>query len=339
MTSKLIKLLPVIFSTTILATPILSQADETGATAPDQPVTAKLVDSLIKLADGPHKGYRANHAKGIMAEGIFEPAPDAASLTKAAHLQGTPSKVIVRFSNATGVPNMPDASPHAHPHGIAIRFLLPDESSTDIVSISINSFPASTPEEFLALLKSVEASGPNSTKPSPVEVFLANHPAAAKFVAPLPAPASFANTPFYGVNAFKFTNAKGLVSYGRYLITPVAGAKNLSASEAEKAKPDYLMDDLKTRLDNTEIKFNISAQIAAKDDVLNDATITWPADRTVVNLGVLTIKSALQNSNQQEKTIMFNPLSLPDGIEPSDDPILLARPGAYAVSYGKRLAQ
>jgi catalase len=33
---------------------------------------------------------------------------------------------------------------------------------------------------------------------------------------------------------------------------------------------------------------------------------------------------------------MFNPLQLPKGIEPSDDPILLARPAAYAVSLSRR---
>ncbi|HYD33880.1 MAG TPA: catalase, partial [Methylophilaceae bacterium] len=46
--------------------------------------------------------------------------------------------------------------------------------------------------------------------------------------------------------------------------------------------------------------------------------------------------SAKADSLQAEKTILFNPLALPDGIAPSTDPILLARPGAYAVSFGRR---
>ena len=33
---------------------------------------------------------------------------------------------------------------------------------------------------------------------------------------------------------------------------------------------------------------------------------------------------------------MFNPLTLAAGIEPSTDPVLLARPGAYAVSFAQR---
>ena len=51
-----------------------------------------------------------------------------------------------------GVPTLPDADPNASPHGIAIRFMLPGGNNTDIVSISANSFPTATAEEFVALL-------------------------------------------------------------------------------------------------------------------------------------------------------------------------------------------
>jgi catalase len=34
---------------------------------------------------------------------------------------------------------------------------------------------------------------------------------------------------------------------------------------------------------------------------------------------------------------MFNPLLLPAGIEPSDDPILLVRAETYAISLSRRL--
>lgn len=56
-------------------------------------------------------------------------------------------------------------------------------------------------------------------------------------------------------------------------------------------------------------------------------------------LGTLALKSVVADSAKVEKTIMFNPLSLPNGITASDDPILLARPGAYAVSFGRREVQ
>lgn len=64
------------------------------------------------------------------------------------------------------------------------------------------------PESSNPVLNAVAASDPNAAKPSPVEQFLGSHPAAQKFVTtPKPAPVSFATQAFYGINAFKFTNA------------------------------------------------------------------------------------------------------------------------------------
>jgi catalase len=328
--------------TTLIAIALLSgsvglaTADEATAA---KPVTEQLVDTMTKLANGPHKGFRANHAKGIMAEGTFTPSAEAAGISKAPHLQGAASPVLVRFSNATGVPTIPDASANAMPKGMAIRFTLPDGGSTDIVAISVNGFPAATPEDFLGLLNAVAASGPDVASPKPVEQFLVSHPAAMKFVStPKPAPVSFATQPFFGVNAFAFTNAKGETRYGRYRIVPVAGEQFLSSEEAAKQTPNYLMDELPARLGKQEAKYRIVLQLAEAGDSVDDPTAVWPEERKQVELGVLTLKSAVANSQEAERPVMFNPLVLPDGIAPSNDPVLLARPGAYAVSYGRRLA-
>lgn len=310
------------------------------AMAEDAPksVNEQLVDTLTTLSGGPHAGFRANHAKGILAIGEFTPSDSATSLTKAAHLQTKSTPVVVRFSNATGVPNIPDANGNAFPKGIAIRFQLPDGEITDIVSISVNGFPAATPEDFLGLLKAIAASGPDAAKPSPVEQFLGSHPAAMAFVkTPKLPPVSFATQPFYGVNAFKFTNAKGESRYGRYRIEPMGGAQFLSADAADKASPNYLMDELPVRLSKSAVKYRISAQLADAGDVINDPTAVWPDTRKVVELGVLTLNAMHTNGEAFAKGTMFNPLALVDGIEASDDPILLARPGAYAVSFGRRL--
>ena len=127
--------------------------------AEQKPLPVALVDALNKLAGGPHPGFRANHAKGVLVTGTFTPAITAPTLSKAAHF-AKPVPVLVRFSDPTGVPNLPDASPDASPHGMAIRFKLPDGGSTDIVSISSNGFPVATPEDFLALLTAISKSGP-----------------------------------------------------------------------------------------------------------------------------------------------------------------------------------
>jgi len=304
-----------------------------------KPVTEQLVDTLTKLAGGPHAGFRANHAKGIVVTGEFTPAKTAAGISKAEHLQGKAVPVIVRFSDATGVPTIPDADGNSFPKGMAIRFQLANNASTDIVVISVNGFPAATPEDFLGFLNAIAASGPEVPKPAPVDKFLESHPAALKFATtPKPAPVSFATEAFYGVNAFKFTNAKGAVVYGRYRIEPVAGQQFLSSEDAAKAAPDYLMQELPARLKQGPVKFRISVQLAEAGDVVNDATVVWPDSRKVVELGTLTITATHPNGAAFEKSTMFNPLALVDGIEPTNDPILLARPGAYAISFGRRLS-
>jgi catalase len=308
------------------------------AWADDQkPLPVALVDALNKLSGGPHKGFRANHAKGVMVEGTFTPAPSAAALSKAPHFAKR-STVLVRFSDTTGVPTLPDASPDASPHGMAIRFSVPGGGSTDIVSISANGFPVATPEDFLALLTAIANSGPGAAKPTPVEQFLGAHPAALKFVTtPRPAPVSFATLTFYGVNAFKFTNAKGVSRFARYQIVPLAGEHALSEAEAAKADPNYLMDELPQRIAKGAVKFRLLAQLAKEGDTITDGTAVWPADRELVELGTLSLTSVVKDQVSAQKGIMFNPLSLPTGIEASADPVLLARPPAYGVSYAQRL--
>lgn len=320
----------VLFATALTATqPVL---------ADDKPVTEQLVDTLTTLSGGPHAGFRANHAKGVMVEGSFTPTAQAAGISKAAHFQkATP--VLVRFSDATGVPNIPDADGNAFPKGIAIRFQLPDGTATDIVSISVNGFPAATPEDFLGLLNAVRDSQGSTAKPSPVEQFLGTHPAALKFVTtPKPAPVSLATQPFFGVNAFEFTNASGKSVFGRYQIVPVAGAQYLSKEATEKAAPDYLMNDIVERVKGQGVQYKLVLQLADSVDEVNNATVVWPDSRKTVELGTLTLNKAVVDSKAAEKPIMFNPLQLTEGIAPSKDPILLARPTAYAVSFGRRLA-
>jgi len=310
------------------------------AMADEKPVTEQIVDTLTTLSGGPHAGFRSNHAKGVMLEGSFQPSAQAASISKAAHMQKADSPVLVRFSDATGVPNIPDANGNAFPKGIAIRFQLPDGLSTDIVSISVNNFPAATPEDFLGLLNAVRDSQNSTAKPSPVEQFLGSHPAALKFVTtPKPAPVSFATQPFFGVNAFKFTNAAGQSVYGRYQIIPVAGAQYLTKEATDAAAPDYLMTDIGERVKAKPVQYKLLLQIADKGDEVNNATVQWPDSRKVVELGTLTLKSVVADSKAKEKTLMFNPLQLTEGIEASQDPILLARPTAYAVSFGRRLGK
>lgn len=168
--------------------------------------------------------------------------------------------------------------------------------------------------------------------------FPSTHPAALKFAStPRPAPVSFGTLAFYGVNAFKFTNAVVVTRYARHRIIPVAGEHALSDEEAKKADPNYLMDELPKRIAQRPVKFRLLAQVANEGDPVNDPTAVWPADRKLFSLGTISLTGTVKDRVTAQKLIMFNPLNLQSGIEPSADPVLLARPAAYGVSFSQRI--
>ena len=312
-----------------LAGPALARAAADGL--PEQ-----IVDAMNALF-GKHPGSRAAHAKGVVCAGEFTPAPSAATLSKALHLQGKPVKATVRFSDSTGVPDIPDGVPEAGPRGMAVRFHLPDGGRTDIVANAFNGFAVATGEEFLAFLKAVAASGKDAPKPTPLDRFLEAHPRARRVVtAPKPVPASFATEPYYGVNAFEFTNSEGKARLGRYRLLTEAGAKFLSAEEAAKRPRDFLIDELGERLARGPARFRIVVQLAGAGDKTDDAPEVWPDDRPTVELGVLSVTGKVADSDAAQRALAFDPLHLVDGIEASDDPLLEVRSAVYAVSRRRR---
>jgi catalase len=187
-----------------LAPSAFAQSDTNQKSTP-----ADLVDALNGVF-GKQTDNRAVHAKGIVLQGKFTPSSEAATLSKASHLQGTAVPVTVRFSDFAGVPAIPDTDPNASPRGMAVKFHLPDGSDSDLVTHSYNGFPTATADEFRDLLLALAASGPDAPKPTPLEKFFETHPVAKTFLtAEKPAPVSFGTLPYFGVNSFKFTNAKG----------------------------------------------------------------------------------------------------------------------------------
>ena len=295
----------------------------------------QLVDAFNGVF-GVHPGMRANHPKGIVLEGTFTPAASASSVSKAAHLQKkkTPVPVTVRFSAGSGQPNVPDTS--AMPRGMAVKFSLPDGSKTDLVVLSFNGFPVATAEEFRDFLNAVGASGPDAPKPTPIEQFLGTHPAAKHFVeSPKPQPVSYATLPYFGINAFKFTNAKGHVTFGRYQLRPVAGEHFLTQEQLATMDPDYLSAEIRERLRRGPAKFTLLLQVAEKGDKIDDPSIAWPDSRKQITLGTISINKAVADSQAAEKKLLFMPGALVPGIEAAD-PMIAARSASYVVSLSRR---
>jgi catalase len=302
--------------------------------AADQPIEVQVVDALNKVF-GKHPGFRANHAKGVVVEGSFKASPEAASLSKAVLFDGSTIPVTARFSDSTGIPDLPDGSDLANPHGMAIKYHLHGGSETDMVTNSLKYFVASTGEEFRDLFLAIADSPPNAPKPTKLEQFLATHPRVLPALATVATPDSFAHEAYFGLDAFIFVNKAGQRRAVRYMIVPER-VVHIDPADAAKQPPNFLIDEIVDRLKHGPVMFHLEAQLAGPGDSTKDPAQPWPADRKVVDLGVLTIDKAVADSAAAEKPLLFLPGQLTDGIEASDDPLIDLRTGAYAESFSRR---
>lgn len=304
------------------------------AQTPGQTATPAELVQALHSAFGKHHA-RAVHAKGIIVEGEFIPDPHAAELSKAFHLQKQNSKVIVRFSDFTGIPTIPDNIGLANPRGMAIKFIMPNGQATDIVGHSFNGFPVPNPDQFRELLLAIAASGPNAAKPTALDKFLDTHPIAKTFLTTQKTPASFATIRYFGVNSFKFTNKKGESYYIRYQFIPMAGEQLLTQDEMNKLGANYLFAEIKKRLSQHPVRFQMLAQIAEKGDKIEDPSIAWPDSRKNVLLGMIIINKVAPNTAKEDKALFFIPNNIPDGIKTAD-PMLDFRSNAYPISVRER---
>jgi catalase len=300
--------------------------------ADERSISKQLVAELDKMFRGPHPGARAIRAKGVVCRGTFTPDPAAETLSAALHFHGGPYPVIVRFSDFSGIPSQADGKPCTNPVGIAIKFLLPEGIDTDLLGQAYDGFPGGTAEEFLGYLQAV-GSGDAARR----DAFLAEHaPAKRFFDAPKPTPVSYATTSYYGVNAFRFTNAAAVSQMARYQIRPVAGEQFLSAAGAEQLAPDYLRDELSHRLRVGAVSFRLWAQLAALGDDVTNGSLPWPQDRAKIALGMLHVNALADENDNAIRTLFFTPMNLVPGISTSGDPLLAARTRTYAESYRRR---
>ena len=300
----------------------------------------QLAKDLLEQFDimfGRHPGFRPAHAKGVLLTGSFKPSAEAASLTRAPHATRTSTPVSARFSDSTGIPNIPDNDPNSDPRGLGIRFHLAEHVHTDIIGHSTDGFPTRTGQEFLEFLRAAAASSQSKASPSPIEAFLKTHPAALAFVqTPKPSPVSFAKEAYFGVTAMRFTNAAGVSRYGRYRISPEAGVEHLTEEGAKTKDANYLFDELIRRIAAGPVRFDIYVQIAAEGDIVDDATIHWPAGRQLLHFGSIALNERASHDAKEQKQIIFDPIPRVDGIEPTGDPLLELRAAVYLLSGRRR---
>ena len=298
---------------------------------------AEQVVDAINAISGAHAGHRAAHARGTLCAGRFAATPEAAALTRAAHMQGEPVRATVRFSNGGGDPGIPDYATEGR--GMAVKLYLPDGTRTDMVGLSLPVFFARTPEDFLEFTQARKPD-PETGQPDMERIgaWFAAHPEAGPAIqaaVSAPPPASYTTCAYNGIHSFRWVNKAGEGRYVRFGWEPESGAESLSPDDAKELGKTYLQDELQQRLEKGAA-FQLFVTVAEPEDPVDDPTAAWPEDRERVVVGRLELTGPEEERERDGDVLVFDPTRVVDGIELSDDPILHFRRRAYAVSVERR---
>jgi len=309
------------------------------ALSAENPVAPDQVVAAIEGAFGVTPGQRRNHIKGVCAVGEFVGSKEAARYTRSALFSGKPVPVVARFSLAGGNPKVPDSA--RNPRGMALEFKLPDGQLHHMTMLNTPVFGAATPQTFLDLHLAMRPD-PATGKPDPekMKAFKAGHPdnlAQTQYLASNNPPVSFANSAYFGIHAFKFINRENQTTLVRWQFVPQDGEKRLSDEALKTAAPNFLEQTLISRAQQGPVKWDMVVSLGEAGDSADNPTLAWPETREKITLGTLSIKAAMPQKGAACEPINFDPLVMADGIAPTDDPVLLFRSPAYAVSFAKRL--
>ena len=300
--------------------------------------TAQQLISAIETAFGVTPGQRRNHIKGTCATGVFVANASGARFSRSALFSGKEVPVVARFSLAGGKWKAPDTT--RNPRGLGLQFQLPGDQKLNMAMISTPVFGAATPQTFHDNMIAL-APDPATGKPNPeaVKAFRASHPdnkAQTAFLAANNPPVSYANSSFYSLHAFRFINRANRSTLVRWQFVPQDGEQRLTAEELASGPANFLEQRLLERTRQGPVKWDLVLTLGRPGDVENDPSAAWPEDRTRVSVGTLRLTTATSQAAGSCGAVVFDPLVLGDGIQPTDDPVLLARSGVYGLSYARR---
>lgn len=311
------------------------------SSALSSPTGASRMVDAFEAASGRHPGFRRNHAKGICVTGRFQSNGNVSDISSALFLRPGSYPVIGRLSVVGGNPSVNDTQSRLR--SLALEMT----AGTQSWRMALNSIPiffVNTPEALLEQLRaSVPDARTNVVNTERMNSFFQEHPETRPFEDWMNShrPSSgFDNAPYYSVNAFRFIDADGQEHFVRWRMEPEKSFQPISDEQIAHNDPDMLAYSLVSTLKQGSIRWHLIVTLALPGDPVNDATQLWSRDgHREVDAGVLVIDRQEPQIDGACRDIDFNPLVLPSGIQPSDDPLLRARSAAYAESHRRRVQE
>ena len=311
-----------------------------GWIAPSRLSQGRVIDRFEQV-NGVHPGFRRNHAKGLCFTGWFDSNGAGARLSKAVVFEPERTPVFGRFALAGGQPYQADAPNTVR--SMAINFALTDG---EIWRTGMNNIPVFPVRDVRGFYDQLAAARPDPAtgKPNPehMNAFLASHPEtvrASALIKAQPPTGGFADATYNSLNAFRLVDASGVSTPVRWSMAaedPVRASQPASVGSQDR---NQLFDDLIARMNTGPARWRLLVTVGQPGDPTNDATVPWPADRQRLDVGTLTVERVEDEGDGVCRDVNFDPLILPDGIAPSDDPLLSARSATYSESFSRRAGE
>ena len=294
---------------------------------------------------------RVVHARGATAFGYFEAYgtcgdEPVASFTRAKLFQekGKRTELAVRFSTVAGGRDSSEVA--RDPRGFAVKFYTED-GNWDLVGNNLAVFFIRDAIKFPDFI--------HSQKPDPVTFerqianrvfdFISQTPEALHMISlvfsPRGIPASYRHQQGFGVNTYKWVNAAGETKLVKYHWKPKHGVKSLTAEDAAQVQGSELGSHTKDLYGSIAAgdfpEWELSVQLMDDHDHPEldfdplDDTKVWPEEVFPLRpIGRMVLDRAPENFFLENEQIAFGTGVLVDGLDFSDDKMLVGRTFSYS---------
>jgi catalase len=293
---------------------------------------------------------RVVHARGFVCYGEFEATgkigDEPASTYPRAGLFQQPGKktdLAIRFSTVIGGRDSSEVA--RDPRGFAVKFYT-DQGNWDLVGNNLAIFFIRDAIKFPDVIHSLKPD-PITFRQEPNRIFdfMSQTPESMHMLthlfSPRGIPASYRHMQGFGVNTYKMVNAEGKTVLVKYHFHPQCGVASLTAAEAAKVQAQDLGSasrDLYEAIEHGEYpKWDVFVQMMEDHDhpeldwdPLDDTKI-WPEDQFPLRkIGVMTLNRNVADHHNENEQIAMGTGVLVDGLDFSDDKMLVGRTFSYS---------
>jgi catalase len=293
---------------------------------------------------------RVVHARGFVAHGSFEAygaigEEPASRYTRAKLFQerGTQTPVTIRFSTVIGGRDSSEAA--RDPRGFAVKFRTED-GNWDLVG---NNLPVFFIRDAIKFPDVIHALKPDPVtfrqEPNRIFDFMSLTPESMHMLSwlfsPRGIPANYRTQDGFGVNTYKLVNAAGegvLVKYHWKSQQGIESLTQAQANEIQATELGHASKDLYEAIERGDFpRWELNVQIMDDHEhpELNwdplDDTKTWPEDQFPLRpVGMMTLNENVKNFHNENEQVAFGTGVLVDGLDFSDDKMLVGRTFSYS---------